>query len=97
MAVREVPVSKRTKDGRKWIYEVRYEGKTYKSKKYLTKKEALAAERNFFIEQEKIGNQSLMTLGICLKIIIIIKKIMFKATTLSNYEKRLNILICLKI
>ena len=63
MAVREVPKNEQTKDGRKWIYEIRYEGKRYKSKKFLTKKEALAAERDFFIEQEKIGNQSLMTLG----------------------------------
>ena len=33
MAVREVPKCEQTKDGRKWIYEIRYEGKRYKSKK----------------------------------------------------------------
>ena len=54
MAVREVPKCEQTKDGRKWIYEIRYEGKRYKSKKFLTKKEALAAERDFYVEKEKI-------------------------------------------
>ena len=39
MAVREVPKDEQTKDGRKWIYEVRYKGKRYKSKKYITKKD----------------------------------------------------------
>ena len=33
MAVREVPKDEHTKDGRKWVYEFRYKGKRYKSKK----------------------------------------------------------------
>lgn len=88
MAVREAPTSERTKDGRKWIYAVRYEGKRYKSKKYLTKKEALAAERAFYIEQEKIGNQSLMTLGDLFKEHYNYQKDKVKATTLTNYGKK---------
>ena len=88
MAVREVPVSERTKDGRKWIYEVRYEGKRYKSKKYLTKKEALAAERSFYIDREKIGNQSLMTLGDLFEDHFNYQRDKVKATTLTNYGKK---------
>ena len=41
MAVKLLDKDEWTKDGRKWIYEIRYEGKRYKSKKFLTKKEAL--------------------------------------------------------
>ena len=63
MAVREVPKEEWTKDGRKWIFEIRYKGKRYKSNKFLTKKEATADERAYYEEQDKIGNQSLMTLG----------------------------------
>ena len=63
MAIREVSKSEQTKDGRKWVYEVRYNGKRIKSKKYKTKKEVEQALREFYIEKEKIGNQSLMTLG----------------------------------
>lgn len=38
---RQVSIKEWTKDGRKWIYELKHEGKKYKSKKYLTKKEAM--------------------------------------------------------
>ena len=89
MAVREVPKKEQTKDGRKWIYEVRYEGKRYKSKKFLTKREALAAERDFFIEQKKIGNQSLMTLGDLFEDHYNYQKDKVKETTLSNYGKKI--------
>ncbi len=52
MAVRQVNEKDWTKDGRKWIYEVRYKdnfgGTKYKgSKKFHTKKEAQKAEREF--------------------------------------------------
>ena len=88
MAVREVPKSEQTKDGRKWIYEVRIEGKRHKSKKFLTKKEALAAERDFYIEQEKIGDQSLMTLGDLFEDHYNYQKDKVKETTLTNYGKK---------
>lgn len=89
MAVREVPKKEQTKDGRKWIYEVRYEGKRYKSKKFLTKREALAAERDFYVEQNKIGNQSLMTLGDLFEDHYKYQKDKVKETTLSNYGKKI--------
>lgn len=89
MAVRQVPVNEQTKDGRKWIFEVRIENKRYKSKKYLTKKEALAAERLFFEEKEKIGNQSMMTLGDLFEDHYNFQKDKVKATTLSNYGKKI--------
>ena len=63
MAIREVSKSEQTSDGRKWVYEIRYEGKRIKSRKYKTKKEADEALRAFYTEREKVGNQSLMTLG----------------------------------
>ena len=85
MAVRQVPVNEQTKDGRKWIFEVRIENKRHKSKKYLTKKEALTAERAFFEEKEKIGNQSMMTLGDLFEDHYNFQKDKVKATTLSNY------------
>ena len=89
MAVREVPKEEQTKDGRKWIYEVRYKGKRYKSKKYLTKRDAMAAEREFYIEKEKIGNQSLMTLGDLFDEHYNYQKDKVKLTTLSNYGKKI--------
>lgn len=88
MAVREVPKCEQTKDGRKWIYEIRYEGKRYKSKKFLTKKEALAAERDFYVEKEKIGYQSLMTLGDLFEEHYNYQKDKVKETTLTNYGKK---------
>lgn len=47
MAVRQVPVNEQTKDGCKWILEVRIENKKHKSKKDLIKKEPLAVEEHF--------------------------------------------------
>lgn len=89
MAVREVPKNEQTKDGRKWIYEIRYNSKRFKSKKFLTKREALAAERDFYIEQEKIGNQSLMTLGDLFEEHYKYQKDKVKETTLTNYGKKI--------
>lgn len=89
MAVREVPKEEWTKDGRKWIFEIRYKGKRYKSKKFLTKKEATAAERAYYEEQDKIGNQSLMTLGDLFKDHYNYQKDKVKATTLVNYTKKM--------
>lgn len=89
MAVREVPKNEQTKDGRKWIFEVRIDGKRHKSKKYTTKKEALVAERAFFEEKEKIGNQTMMTLGDLFEEHYNFQKDKVKATTLPNYGKKI--------
>lgn len=89
MAVREVPKEEITKDGRKWIYEFRYKGKRYKSKKFLTKKEALAAER---VKQNELDNkveQSDLTVGDLFDLHFEYQKDKVKATTLTNYGKKL--------
>lgn len=88
MAVRAVPKSEETKDGKKWIYEIRYEGKRYKSKKFATKKEALAAERAFLIEKEKTGSQTEMTLGDLFIEHYNYQKDKVKRTTLTNYGRK---------
>lgn len=89
MAIRQVNESEWTKDGRKWIYETRYNGKTYKSKKYLTKKEALKAEREFLNEMEEKHNPVEMTLGGLFEEHYNYQKDKVKYTTLSNYGKKL--------
>ena len=55
-----------TKDGRKWIFEVRYKDlfgntKYYKSKKYLTKKIAQKEERDYLSSLEDNNNVTSMT------------------------------------
>ncbi len=52
MSVRQVRKEEYTKDGRSWIYEARFNGKTYKSKKYKNKKEAQQAEREFLVNAD---------------------------------------------
>ena len=89
MAVRSVPINEETKDHRKWIYEVRYNGKRIKSKKYLTKKEAEFAEREFYNQKKKDGNQSLMTLGDLFASHNEYQKDKVKLTTFNNYKKKL--------
>ena len=36
MAIREVSKSEQTCDGRKWVYEIRYEGKRIKSRRQVS-------------------------------------------------------------
>lgn len=89
MAIREVSKSEQTSDGRKWVFEIRYEGKRIKSRKYKTKKEAEEAARLFYIEKEKVGDQSLMTLGDLFEEHYNYQKDKVKATTLNNYGKKI--------
>ncbi len=89
MAVREVRKIEHTKDGRKWIYEVVVNGTRHKSKKYFTKKEAQDAEREYYNNQIKIGNQSLMSLYDLFLAHQEYQKDKVKITTLSNYSKRM--------
>lgn len=89
MAIREVSKSEYTKDGRKWVYEIRHEGKRIKSRKYKTKREAEEALRDFYNEKERIGNQSLMTLGDLFEEHYNYQKNYVKLTTLSNYSKKI--------
>ena len=53
MAVRQLPKEKATKDGRRWCFydRIKVNGltKLYVSKNYMTKTEAIKAERDFLV------------------------------------------------
>ena len=93
MAVRQVSEKEWTKDGRKWIFEVRTKNslgkiKYYKSKKYLTKKEAQKAERDYLQEIDTSnGNEEMTFKELCDKHFEY-QKDKVKITTLRNYIKR---------
>ena len=57
MAVRQLPKNKATKDGRRWCFydRIKVNGitKTYVSKNYMTRNEALKAEREFLVGFDK--------------------------------------------
>lgn len=93
MAVRQVKENEWTKDGRKWIFEVRYndlfgEKKYYKSKKYLTKKEAQKEERKFLTELDSNKEDKDMTFNDLCEKHFEYQKDKVKGTTLNNYKKR---------
>ena len=79
----------KTKDGRCWYYDVKIEGKRYKSKKYATKKEAQEAERALYDEQNNMGDQTKMTLKDLFEDHYNYQKDKVKATTLCNYGKKI--------
>lgn len=54
----------------------------------LTKKEALAAERDFYVEKEKIGDQTLMTLGDLFEEHYNYQRDKVRETPLTNYGKK---------
>lgn len=94
MAVRQVNETEWTKDGRKWIFEVRTKNnfgksKYYKSKKYLTKREAQKAERDYLHEAETNSskNNEMTFQELCDKHFEY-QKDKVKITTLRNYMKR---------
>ena len=66
IAVLQVKPKDQTKDGRKWIFQVYYKGldglnKKYRSRKYMTKKEAQEAERQFLLSLDQNINHKDMT------------------------------------
>ena len=66
IAVLQVKPKEQTKDGRKWIFQVYYKGldglnKKYRSRKYMTKKEAQEAERQFLLSLDQNINHKDMT------------------------------------
>lgn len=89
MAVRKVSKNEQTRDGRVWVYEIRYHGKRIKSRKYKTRKQAEEAERAFYTEKENSVNPSNITLGDLFHAHYEYQKDKVKITTLYNYEKRL--------
>ena len=56
MVVRQLPKEKATKDGRRWYFydKIKVDGrtKTYMSKSYMTRNEALKDERDFLVGYE---------------------------------------------
>lgn len=93
MAVRQVSEKEWTKDGRKWLFEVRTKDITgkkqyYKSKKYLTRREAQKAERDYLQEIEINGVSNDMTFAELCDLHFEYQKDKVKVTTLRNYKKR---------
>lgn len=88
MSLRKVTISEGTLDGRLWVYEFRYNGKKYKSRKFKTKSEAEAAEIEFRYNLTKQGDPSKMTLGDLFEDHYNYQKDKVKFTTLTNYEKK---------
>lgn len=93
MAVRQVNEKEWTKDGRKWIYEVRYKdlfGKSqYKgSKKFHTRKEALKEERKFLDSLDISVAVADMTFKELCDKHFNYQRDKVKVTTLRNYNKR---------
>lgn len=95
MAVRQVPEKNWTKDGRKWMFEIRVKdnnGKKhhYRSKMFLTKKEAQKAEREYINDIEKNNIKESMTLGELMNEHFEYQKDKVKYTTQHNYKKKLS-------
>ncbi len=86
----------KTKDGRCWYYDVIIDGVRHKSKKFATQKEAKAAERALYDNKDKVGNQSKMTLEDLFMSHFDYQKDKVKATTLSNYTKKVKHFDCIK-
>ena len=98
MAVKQLNKDEWTKDGRKWVfydYVKNIDGtrRKYKSKKYFTKNEALAAEREFLTENSKseFNNANITFKELC-NLHYEYQKDKVKITTLNNYKKRLSYL-----
>lgn len=93
MSVNKLKEKDWTKDGRKWIFQVRYNdlsGKVrkYKSKKFLTKSEAIEAERIFFLELDKYRPDNNMTFKELYTAFYDFQKDKVKQTTLNTYKDR---------
>ena len=85
-----------TKDGRTWVFEVRYntlteKNKKYTSRKYSTKKEALEAERTFLMDYGNITAND-MTFKTLYDKYYEYQKDKVKGTTLHTYSDRIKYL-----
>ena len=92
MAVRQLPIEKITKDGRSWYFYVRIKvnGKTksYMSKSFKTKTEAIKAEREFLVKyHSKEINVTSMTFKQLFDEFYEYKKDKVKLTTLRSYRR----------
>ena len=91
MAVRQLPKEKATKDGRRWYFydKIKVDGRTkpYMSKSYMTRNEALKAERDFIAGYEtKEINVTAMTFKQLFEEFYEYKKDKVKRTTLRSYR-----------
>ena len=91
MAVRQLPKEKATKDGRRWYFydKIKVDGRTkpYMSKSYMTRNEALKAERDFIVGYEtKEINVTGMTFKQLFEEFYEYKKDKVKRTTLRSYR-----------
>lgn len=92
MAVRQVDKKLATKDGRRWIFytyinDIDGNKKKYVSKKYLTKQEAIQAEREFLVNiSRKEINVTDMTFKELYEEFFEYKKDKVKTTTLRTYK-----------
>lgn len=91
MAVRQLPKEKATKDGRRWYFydKIKVDGRTkpYMSRSYMTRNEALKAERDFIVGYEtKEINVTGMTFKQLFEEFYEYKKDKVKRTTLRSYR-----------
>ena len=94
MAVRQLPKNKATKDGRRWCFydRIKVNGitKTYVSKNYMTRNEALKAEREFLVGFDKKDiNVTDMTFKQLFEEFYEYKKDKVKMTTLVSYRRNI--------
>lgn len=94
MAVNQDKKNK-TKDGRIWYFQIYYNDllgnrKKYKSKKYLTKKEAEEAERNYILTLNNRIPKKNITFKDLMYQHYVFQKDLVKITTYSNYYKMHN-------
>ena len=93
MSIRKVNEKEITKDGRSWIFELRYKDNIgniqyYKSKKFMTKKEASKEEREFKNRLDINNENRNMTFKDLCDKHFEYQKDKVKGTTLRNYIKR---------
>ena len=94
MAVLQLPKERATKDGRRWYFydKIKVDGRTkaYMSKSYMTRNEALKAERDFLVGYEtREINVTSMTFKQLYDEFYEYKKDKVKATTLRSYRRNI--------
>ena len=97
MSVFQVKQKEQTKDGRKWMFQVYYKGldginKKYRSKKFLTKKEAQEAERQFVLTLDQSINHRDMTFKDLYLAFYEYQSDKVRETTIKTYRDRIKYL-----
>lgn len=97
MSVFQVKPKEQTKDGRKWMFQVYYKGldginKKYRSKKFMTKKEAQEAERQFILTLDQSINHRDMTFKDLYLAFYEYQSDKVRETTIKTYRDRIKYL-----